>query len=215
MKATLKLALVFILTIAVEANAGMIFTFDSDEEGFTADFDGSLGTLEYRATGGNTGGYITVIDNISGGGNLPVNVPLSISNLSQYAGFQFDQLLPSSAQFGVGVRIEATNGDFWAIRSAVTSASTWATINISFSDLSGWVAGNNNTEAFNFALANVEKFQLIMEVSEGVGGAEGGVDNVIFGEHQLVSEPSTFLLFGIGGALFVLGKRRRTSSLIP
>lgn len=211
MKATLKLVLIFALIMAAEANAGMIFTFDSDEDGFTADFDGTLGTLEYRAAGGNTGGYIAVIDNISGGGNLPVNVPLSVSDLSQYSGFQFDQLLPSSAQFGIGVRIEATNGDFWAIRSEVTSASTWTTVNISFTELSGWVAGNNNAEAFNFALANIEKFQLIMEVSEGVGGTEGRVDNVNFGNPQSVSEPNPLALLGIGMALVVLAKRRRST----
>lgn len=201
--------LLLVLTFCTfTSHATILYTFDNDEQGFYSDFSTADGLIEYVTSGGNSGGYIRVIDLISGGGNLPINIPNIPTNLSSYSGLSFDQLLVTGASVSIGVRLEATNNDIWAYRPDFSQTGVWLTEFADFLDYSDWVAGVSNLESFSYAIENVASLQFIMDVSTAVGGVEGSLDNVIFVSSVDVSEPAFPFASLLVISLLVLIKRK-------
>ncbi len=202
------LLLVTMTTFGSAAEAGVISTFDSNLEGWTA----SGATLSWDSSG-NPGGSLKSVDADSAWAQI-------------IAPTKFHGPWDSTGSVSADIKMSQSSGDFkpaFAISDGntayeyvfSTSANqTWQTFAVSLSD-SGWnkLTGNSNWYDWNppignhslaQVLQNVQAFRIRTDLINGTGSQDTTyIDNV---RAPLVPLPSALLLFG--AALARLARRR-------
>lgn len=203
----LKMRMIVALALAATmgaAQAGVIYTFDSDAQGWTVE-DG--GTLSHQASGGNGGGFLQVADSTAG--ELRFAAPASaLGDWSTLLGSSigFDALnidggAPDWGGFGTirlisGATVLSLDGVLGAEPPADRS---WHRYSV---PLTTALWGDGLADV----LADLTGFTIQGEFHNGVSETVG-FDNIRIGEIGTVPEPQSSALAGL--ALVVAGTLRR------
>ncbi len=194
--------------IALSAQANVLYTFDSDAQGLTP-FDG--GNLTWQATGGNSGGWLSLQD--SGDGDMRLVLPsASLGDWSSYLGgtlsfdakninndqpdyFSFGQVAitgtAGTITLDLGGSSQPPTDGLWHHYSTVLDTATW---------------GSNLPSV----LGNVTDVKITLEFHNGVTET-AGFDNFSVASAAAVPEPSSAMLViaGVAGLAWAARRQRR------
>ena len=211
MKASYALLVLLSGLAAQSAQANLLYSFDSDAQGWTL----TDGDLTYVSAGGNTGGYLNTTDINSN--DMALHAPASaLGNWTQYLGgtFSFDALntnnrlsdyngfgtvtISSGAQ-SVSFDLAPSasnppNNGLWTSYSAVLSQAIWGS-NLA-SVLSNVTSVTLSTESFSSSTFPDEQV---------------GIDNINVASVSNVPEPETYAMFLAGLGLVGFSARRKKS----
>jgi hypothetical protein len=188
---------------AVPAPADLLFDFDTDAQGWTVLFDG---TLTHEATGGQSGGYLRLTDT-STNTDFELAAPASLAgNLSAYLGgtLQFQarnlDVLPDWPDFG---RITLTGAGMTVSFDGVPADQPppdpqWHTYSVRLTT-------DNFTTNLPTVLADLTQLSIKTEFHQGLGD-DIGIDNIRI---SAVPESPTWALLLAGGLLLPALYRRR------
>ena len=200
------------LSIAQASATTISSTFDTGAEGWTAlDTVGHDYNANWQSTGGNPGGFLEGVENVSNGGTGYFIAPSKfLGDLSAYAGgtLSYDLEVISGSDYFSDVDVIISNG---------SNSVSWTSNINPVGD--GWVAFHVQLDQANFGsnlasiLSNVTELQIRGEFISGP--EEEGLDNVKL-TSSAVPEPSTWamMLLGFASLGFTTYRRKSKPALI-
>ena len=206
----LLLILFLIISFLPSANAELVSTFDSGDEGWGAWSSDPLDVsgFQWNSTGGNPGGYVSAVDGMTGAVWRFSSPDSWAGDWTQYIGgtIEWDILLieaPELVYFeNKELIIDApdTGNYILADVNAVPVLGQWVHFSV---DLKPENFTQEGTRDFYDIVANVEKIYIRGEFITGADSE--GLDNVVV---SAVPIPTTLLLLG-SGLLGIVGLRRK------
>lgn len=210
------LAFASLLALSGFAHA-QVSTFSTNDEGWTVtsfnnpaanDFGiMSSSGVDYHATGGNGGGYISKTDPDSG--DFYFIAPLAfLGNKSSATTLTYDINYVGNADYQTFdvVLVGTSKKLIYRANPDIVPNANWSSITVSLSPASTWLNGVGGPAAtasdFNEVLSNLTGLYIKGEYTNGVVETTG-IDNV-----NLVPEPTSMAVLGLG-ALALVKRRRR------
>jgi hypothetical protein len=174
------------------------------------------GTLFVDTAGGNPDGFMVATDTVGAGGPLLARAPgILTADLSIYEGLQWDEFVynhGSATTGGTFVRLKGFDGTLYDSSWALGPVGSWHTKSVSFTDASDWTL-RSGSGAFSDVVSNVNALFLSMDTSILANGSrESGIDNIGLLNREtsnIVPEPSTMALVGMGIIGAIIGRRKR------
>jgi hypothetical protein len=206
------------------AQADIISTFDADNEGWTT-FQNAGAPVTFHATGGNPGGYVSVIDQSNDWGY--VQAPSKFLVPAIYGGsFSFDLRASTSDSINYpiqfSVRAALVGNGMTLINELGIPDGTWTNYSFTLNELAGWRVFSNLNQNYSpgapkptqsemqGVLANPSGLFIAADYTNGTTlqnvTEETHLDNIRL---SAVPEPSSAVLIVIAAAGFWLVRRQR------
>jgi hypothetical protein len=206
------------LTLGAVSNA-QIISFDTNDEDWTfTSFAGpslndfsvqSTGAVNYNASGGNTGGYISKTD--PDNGDFYFIAPSAfLGNKSGATTLSYDIIYNGTVDYQTHdvILVGTTKKLIYRANPNIVPNANWSSITVSLSPASTWLNGIGgpaaSATAFSDVLSNLQGIYIKGEYTNGVTET-AGLDNVRF---DPVPEPASIAAIGLGLAMLARRKRK-------
>lgn len=195
------IVLIGLLFLTTTSHAQISSTFDSDAEGWTASDNQTGSTPAYFSANGNPGGFIQVVDGVSGTATY-FNAPTKfLGDMSPYyrGSLQFDlQVYVTPNSSTAGVRL--TGGGLVLVKllpQLPAVSPSWTSYTFTLDETEGWrltsTTGNFATSAdIETVLSSLTALQINGEYSTTSLDA-GGLDNVLMEPGEPITEPNLII----------------------
>jgi len=190
-----------------------VVTVDTGTSGFPT---ATTGGATYNATGGNPGGFISILDPDSFDTFFRAPAAYQGNLLAALNGtLQFDTITDQIADYNGADVVIKGNGTVLIYDIAPLATANWSTVALTIAPGANWhlntLGGPTATLSdFQNALANVSEFWITAEYHNGVSETTG-LDNVSLNAPSVAPEPSSaaLTLLGLAAGLGLCGRRRR------